>query len=131
MKKTGVNFSWVKLLLGEKKTSKSLVTFHWLNVTQVSQKALFITLKFYFENRRLINGQVNWLIQINVNVEVFFFTTTVSVTDQLWLITRPKFPFFNYPSLPNATQPDYGIINLIIFLKISVIWVLFRKKSNW
>ena len=26
-----------------------------------------------------------------------------------------KFPFFNYPFLSNAAQPDYGIINLIIF----------------
>ena len=28
-----------------------------------------------------------------------------------------KFPFFNYPSLPNAVPPDYGIINLIILLR--------------
>ena len=28
-----------------------------------------------------------------------------------------KFPFFNFPSLPNAAQPDYGITNLIIFLR--------------
>ena len=40
-----------------------------------------------------------------------------------------KFPF-NYPSLPNATQPDYGIINLITFFKISVICFLFRRKNN-
>ena len=64
-------------------------------------------------------------------MEVFFFTTTVSVTDQLWLISRRRCPFFNYPSLPNATQPGYGIINLIFFFKISVIWFLFRRKNNW
>ena len=77
---------------------------------------------------------MTWLIKVNVNVEVFFFTTTVSITDQFWLISRSKFPFFpflNYPSLPSATQLDYGIINLIFFLKISVIWFLFRRKSNW
>ena len=28
-----------------------------------------------------------------------------------------KFTFFNYPSLPNATQPDYVIINLIYLFK--------------
>ena len=28
-----------------------------------------------------------------------------------------KFLFFNNPSLTNAAQPDYGIINLIIFLR--------------
>ena len=28
-----------------------------------------------------------------------------------------KFTFFNYPSLAKITQPDYGIINLIIFLR--------------
>ena len=48
--------------------------------SQVSQKALFIPLKFYFKNRKLINGQVNWFIQTNINVDVFFFATTVSVT---------------------------------------------------
>ena len=64
----------------------SLTKFY---VSQVSQKALFIPLKFYFENRKLINGQVNWFIKTNVSVEVFlfFFTTTVSVTDQFWLIS--------------------------------------------
>ena len=52
-------------------------------ISQVSQKALFITLKFYFKKRKLINGQVNWFIKINLNVKVFFFfTTTVSVTDK-------------------------------------------------
>ena len=33
------------------------------------------------------------------------------------MISRRKFPFYNYPSLLNATQPDYDIINLIIFLR--------------
>ena len=56
------------------------------------------------------------LSKINVNVEVLLlFTTTVSVAEQIWLISRRKFPFFNYSSLSNATQPDYGITNLIIF----------------
>ena len=43
------------------------------------------------------------------------------------------FPSFNYPSLPNATKPDYGITNLIIFLKISVICFFFysgEKKTD-
>ena len=63
-----------------------------------------------------MNGQVNWFIKININVEVFFFfTTTVSVPDQFWLISRRKFPFFNYPSLPNATQPYYRIIFFLRF----------------
>ena len=56
--------------------------------SQVSQKALFIPLKFYFKNRNLINGQVNWFIKINVNGEVFFFTSSASVTDQFWLISH-------------------------------------------
>ena len=58
--------------------------------THESQKALFIPLKFCFKNRKLINGPVNWFIKITVKVEVFFFffTTTVSVTDQFWLISR-------------------------------------------
>ena len=52
-------------------------------ISQVSQKALSITLKFYFKKRKLINGQVTWFIKINLNVKVFFFfTTTVSVTDK-------------------------------------------------
>ena len=37
-----------------------------------------------------------------------------------------KFLFFNYASLPNATQPDYGIINLII----SLIFPLFGFYSG-
>ena len=41
-----------------------------------------------------------------------------------------KFPFFNYPSLPNAAQPYYGIINLITFLKVSIILFLFRRKKT-
>ena len=133
-KKTGVNFSRIKLLVGKKISDLwkighfSLTKFY---TSQVSQKALFIPLKFYFKNRKLINGQVNWFIKINVNVEVFFFTTTVSVTDQFWLISHRKFPFFNYTSLPNATEPDFSIINLIIFFKISVIWFLIRRKNNW
>ena len=84
--------------------------------------------EFCFKNRNLINGQVNWFIKINVNVEVFFiFITTVGVTDQFWLISRVTDWFWlisfdelqlPYPSLPNATQPDYGIINLIyVFLR--------------
>ena len=88
-----------------------MVTFHWLtfHFSQVSQKALFIPLKFYFKNRKLIK------IKINVNVEVFFFFT-IGVTDQFWQISRRKFPFFNYPPLPNTTQPDYGEISLLSFL---------------
>ena len=63
-KKTGVNF----------RRGKKLAT-----------SALFTPLKFYFKN--LINGQVNWFIKIVLYVEVvFFFTTTVSVTDQFWPI---------------------------------------------
>ena len=91
--------------------------------SQLSQKALFISLKFYFKNRKLINGLINWFIKIYVNMEVFFLftTTTVSVTDQFFLISRRKFPFFSYFSLTNATQPDYGMINLIILFNISVI----------
>ena len=38
--------------------------------------------------------------------------TTVSVTEQFWLISRCKFPFFNDLSVPNTTQPDYGINSL-------------------
>ena len=107
-----------------------MVTFHLLNVTHDRyQKALFIPLKFYFKNRKLINGQNNWFIKISVNVEVFFFTTTVSVTDQLWLISRRKFPFFNYLSLPNPTQRDYGIINLIIFEDIR--YLIFIQEKKW
>ena len=57
------------------------------DTSQVSRKTLFIPSKFYFKNRKLMNGQVNLLLKINVNVEVFFFTTTfVSATDQFWLI---------------------------------------------
>ena len=41
-----------------------------------------------------------------------------------------KFPSFNYPSLPNATEPDYGIKNLIIFLKISVICFFFTQEEK-
>ena len=53
VKKNGVNFSRVKLSVGEKKSvsPKKLVTFHWLNflLSQVSQKTLFIPLKFFLE----------------------------------------------------------------------------------
>ena len=42
-----------------------------------------------------------------------------------------KYPFFNYPSLLKTAQSDYGIKNLIIFFKISIIWFLFRRKTNW
>ena len=42
--------------------------------SKVSQKILFIPLNFYFKNRKLINGQFNWFIKFNVNVEVFFFS---------------------------------------------------------
>ena len=46
-------------------------------------------MKLYFKRRKLFNVQFNWFIKINVNVEViFFFTTTASVTDQFWLISR-------------------------------------------
>ena len=38
--------------------------------------------------------------------------------------------FFNYPSLPNASQPDYGRINLIILFKVSVILLLIRRKNS-
>ena len=41
-----------------------------------------------------------------------------------------KFPSFNHPSLPNATEPDYGITNLIIFLKISVICFFFIQEEK-
>ena len=118
-KKTRVNFSRVKLLVEGKIGHFSLTKFY---IPQVGQKALIFPLKSYFKNRKLINCQVNWFIKINVNGEVFFFffTTTVSVTDQFWLISRRKFPFFNYPSLPNSTQPDYGITNLIVFLRFPI-----------
>ena len=60
---------------------------------------------------------------MNVNVEYSSSSLLLSVwpilTDYLsiWLISHREFPFFNYPSLPNATQPDYSIIDLIIFLR--------------
>ena len=80
-KKVEAHFSGEKLLVGEKITSEKLVTKFY--TSPVSQKSLFIFLKLYFKNRKLINGQVNWFIKINFNVEVFFFfTTAVSVTDQ-------------------------------------------------
>ena len=104
----------------------SLTKFY---TSRVSQKALFIPLKLFFKNRKLINGQVNWIIKINLNVEVFFFfNTTFSVTDQFWLISRSKFPFFNYPSIPKATQPDYRIINLIIFKDFRYLVFIQEKK---
>ena len=82
-KKKRVNFGRVKLLVEDylKIGHFSLTKF---STSQVSQKALYIPFKFYFKNRKLINGQVNWFIKISANVEVFFFffTTTVSVTDQ-------------------------------------------------
>ena len=57
----------------------SLTKFY---TSPLSRKDLSIPLKFYFKNGKLINGQVNWLMKINVNVQVFFFTATVSVTDR-------------------------------------------------
>ena len=106
--KTGVNFSRVKLLALKriyhlcKVDHFSLTTFYTL---QISQKALCISLKFYFKNRKLINGHVNWFIKINVNVEVFFlfFTTTVSVTNQFWLISH-RFDWTNLPYPKPLTQ---------------------------
>ena len=45
-----------------------------------------------------------------------FFLQTYEATT--WLFFFFLVSFFNYPSLPNATQPDYGIINLIyVFLR--------------
>ena len=84
----------------------SLTKFY---ISQVIQKALSIPLKFYFQNRKLINGQVNWFIKINVSVEAlfFFFTATVSLTDRFWLINRRfdwsaavDFPFLTTLSYP-------------------------------
>ena len=34
----------------------------------------------------------------------------------------------NYPSLPNATQPDYGIVDLVTFLRFPLFGFLFRRK---
>ena len=92
---------WITLSVKkeQKKTELNLTKLTKFYTSQVNQKALFIPLKFI--------------------IELFFFTTIVSVTDHFWLInrrfgiSRRKFPFFNYPSLPNVTQPDYGIMNLI------------------
>ena len=103
--------------------------------SQVSQKALFIHLKFYSRNRKFITGQVNWFIKLAVKVEVIFFflTTTVSVTDQLWLISWRKFlstllaAFFklSFPTQRHSTRLWY--IKSDKFFKISVIWFLFKK----
>ena len=91
---------WINLSVKKnQKTELNLTKLTKFYTSQVSQKALFIPLKFI--------------------IELFFFTTIVSGTDHFWLInrcfgiSRRKFPFFNYPSLPNGTQPDYGIMNLI------------------
>ena len=45
-------------------------------------------------------------------------------------MSHRKSPFFNYPSLPNATQPDYGIINLIIFLRFPLFGVYSGEKIS-
>ena len=87
VKKTGVNFSRVKLLAGEKNGQLYKIDHFSLTklyTSQVSKKALLIPFKFYFKNRKLINGQVNWFIKINVNVPVFLFflTIAVGITDQ-------------------------------------------------
>ena len=98
-----------------------------------------------------------WLISFNGNCSFFFFITAFLVVNStliliinrinkvfhfsirllLWNIWSDdmihfsflfKFSFFNYPSLSNATQPDYGIINLNFFFKIFV--VLFFLEEN-
>ena len=92
---------WITLSVKKKKTELNLNKLTKFYTSQVNQKALFIPLKF------------------SIELFFFFFTTIVSVNDHFWLInrrfgiSRRKFPFFNYPSLPNVTQPDYGIMNLI------------------
>ena len=120
-KKTGINFSSVKLLIG-KKISHLLKIGHFsltkFYTSQVIQKALFIPLKFYFKNRGLIlflcYSQYNWSV----------------LTDRppFWLLSHRKFSFFNYPSLPSATQPDYGIINLNFFLRFPLFG--FHSREN-
>ena len=40
-----------------------------------------------------------------------------------------KFHFFNHHSLPNATQPDYGIINLIIFFLRFPLFRFYSKEK--
>ena len=41
-----------------------------------------------------------------------------------------RFPFFNYLSLTNPTQPDYGIINLIIFLRFPLFGFYSGEKKT-
>ena len=133
-KNTGVNFSRVNSLVRGKHCFP-LTKFY---TSHVFQEALFIPLKFYFKKRKLINGHVNWFIKINVNVEVFFFfTTTVSVTDQFWLISgrfnlssAVNFPFWlPFPTQNHSTRLWYNKFDN--FFEISVIWFLFRRKYNW
>ena len=112
--KSGLNFSRGKRQPPQNIGHFSLIKFY---TSQVSQKAFIIPCKFCFKNRKLINSQVNWFIKINVNAQVFsiFFTTTVSVIDQIWLI--------------NAAQPYYGMINLITFFKDFRYLVFIREKN--
>ena len=55
------------ILVGEKISHLKKVGHFSLKFTHTgSQKALFIPLKFYFKYKKLINGQANWFIKINV-----------------------------------------------------------------
>ena len=51
------------------------------------------------------------------------FSTNIGGDDMTHFSLFFEFPFFNYPSLPKAAQPDYGMINMII-------WFVSRRKNN-
>ena len=77
------------------------------------------------------HGRKSWELFQGILIVKHVFSTNIWSDDMTHFSFLFKFPYFNYPSLPNAAQPNYRIINLINFFKISIIWLLFRRKNNW
>ena len=78
-----------------------------------------------------INNKVSWFIKINVNVDVFF-TNTVSVTDQFWLISRCVTDWFCLISFSDSCSffTAFFVVNstLIVIIKRINKRLLFRVK---
>ena len=54
-----------------------MVTFQWLNFAHYRYvKKFYLFLWNSILKTKLVNGQVSWFNKININVEVFFLTTT-------------------------------------------------------
>ena len=114
--KTGLILVGEKISQHQKIGHFSLTKFY---TSKISRKTLLTPLKFYFKNRQLVNGQVNWLIKINVSVEVtnktfhrWFFTYKVTFGAFVYLCIFalkeiPQFNNFNRFSLISLKKFEF------------------------